>query len=258
MVKTTEQSLDEYSYAGENNPKTMQDSRQEYSKQNVKESTQKEMNQTKEQTSNEASKNEASNNEPTSNEAIQQNLDEKANNNGEQNTAPNVEEAESNEALGEEVAEEELDLVAQLQHDLANTKDALLRKAAELENVRKRVQKERIGLFEDARIQALQDIIPIAEDMNRTLEASASTEIDENFLQGVQMVASKFEQLFERYGVEQINQAQVPFDVDVHDAMLRQPTDDPAIPSNTVLQVLESGYKLGNRVIKHAKVIVSE
>lgn len=258
MVKTTEQSLDEYSYAGENNPKTMQDSRQEYSKQNVKESTQKEMNQTKEQTSNEASNNEASNNEPTSNEAIQQNLDEKANNNGEQNTATNVEEAESNEALGEEVAEEELDLVAQLQHDLANTKDALLRKAAELENVRKRVQKERIGLFEDARIQALQDIIPIAEDMNRTLEASASTEIDENFLQGVQMVASKFEQLFERYGVEQINQAQVPFDVDVHDAMLRQPTDDPAIPSNTVLQVLESGYKLGNRVIKHAKVIVSE
>ena len=176
----------------------------------------------------------------------------------EQTTAPNVAEDEPNEALVEEVAEEELDLVAQLQHDLANTKDALLRKAAELENVRKRVQKERIGLFEDARIQALQDIIPIAEDMNRTLEASASTEIDENFLQGVQMVASKFEQLFERYGVEQINQAQVPFDVDVHDAMLRQPTDDPAIPSNTVLQVLESGYKLGNRVIKHAKVIVSE
>lgn len=243
MVKTTEQSLDKHSYAGKNNPNTMQDSPQEYSKKNVKESTLKEMNQTKEQ---------------TSNEAIQQNLDEQANNDVEQTTAPNTAEDEPNEALVEEVAEEELDLVAQLQHDLANTKDALLRKAAELENVRKRVQKERIGLFEDARIQALQDIIPIAEDMNRTLEASASTEIDENFLQGVQMVASKFEQLFERYGVEPINQAQVPFDVDVHDAMLRQPTDDPAIPSNTVLQVLESGYKLGNRVIKHAKVIVSE
>ena len=243
MVKTTEQSLDEYSYAEEKNPNTMQVSPQEYSKKNVKESTQKEMNQAKEQ---------------TSNEAIQQNLDEQANNDVEQTTAPNVAEDEPNEALVEEVAEEELDIVAQLQHDLANTKDALLRKAAELENVRKRVQKERIGLFEDARIQALQDIIPIAEDMNRTLEASASTEIDENFLQGVQMVASKFEQLFERYGVEPINQAQVPFDVDVHDAMLRQPTDDPAIPSNTVLQVLESGYKLGNRVIKHAKVIVSE
>lgn len=235
--------MDEHSYAGENNPNTMQDSTQEYSKQNVKESTQKEMNQTIEETSNEEN---------------QLNLDEQANNDGEQTTTSNVVDTEPNEALVEEVAEEELDLVAQLQNDLANTKDALLRKAAELENVRKRVQKERIALFEDARIQALQDIIPIAEDMNRTLEASASTEIDENFLQGVQMVASKFEQLFERYGVEPINQAQVPFDVDIHDAMLRQPTEDPAIPSNTVLQVLESGYKLGNRVIKHAKVIVSE
>ena len=235
--------MDEHSYAGENNPNTMQDSTQEYSKQNVKESTQKEMNQTIEETNNEEN---------------QLNLDEQANNDGEQTTTSNVVDTEPNEALVEEVVEEELDVVAQLQNDLANTKDALLRKAAELENVRKRVQKERIALFEDARIQALQDIIPIAEDMNRTLEASASTEIDENFLQGVQMVASKFEQLFERYGVEPINQAQVPFDVDIHDAMLRQPTEDPAIPSNTVLQVLESGYKLGNRVIKHAKVIVSE
>ena len=243
MEKTTEQSLDIHSFAGENNSNTMQDRTQKYSKQNAKESTQKEMNQTKEQ---------------TSNEAIQQNLDEQVNNEGEHTTAPNSAEAEPNDALGEEVNKEELDLVDQLQLDLANTKDALLRKAAELENVRKRVQKERIGLFEDARIQALQDIIPIAEDMNRTLEASSSTQIDEDFLTGVQMVASKFKQLFERYGVEPINQAQVPFDVDVHDAMLRQPTDDPSIPSNTVLQVLESGYKLGNRVIKHAKVIVSE
>jgi molecular chaperone GrpE len=157
-----------------------------------------------------------------------------------------------------EVAEEELDLVAQLQTDLAHTKDALLRKAAELENVRKRVQKERISLFEDARIQALQDILPIAEDMNRTLEASATTEIDSSFLQGVQMVADKFKQLFERYGVETISETNVPFNVDLHDAMLRQPASDASIPSNTVLQVLESGYKIGTRVIKHAKVIVSE
>ncbi len=169
---------------------------------------------------------------------------------------------ESNQNLNQnpegEVAEEELDLVAQLQTDLAHTKDALLRKAAELENVRKRVQKERISLFEDARIQALQDILPIAEDMNRTLEASATTEIDSSFLQGVQMVADKFKQLFERYGVETISETNVPFNVDLHDAMLRQPASDSSIPSNTVLQVLESGYKIGTRVIKHAKVIVSE
>ena len=227
----------------------MKDSTQKNSKQNVKDSIQEDMNQ-----DNDLSSNESTSDETANKDSIEQNTDEEGSAAINLNTELTTDEVETDEANGEE----ELDLVAQLQLDLANTKDTLLRKAAELENVRKRVQKERISLFEDARIQALQEIIPIAEDMNRTLEASASTNIDDNFLQGVQMVASKFKQLFERYGVEPINQAQVPFDVDFHDAMLRQPTEDSKIPSNTVLQVLESGYKIGNRVIKHAKVIVSE
>ena len=83
MEKPTEQSWNEYSFAGENNPKTMQDRKQKYSKQNVKESTQKEMNHSKEQTSNEAN----------SNEVIQQNQNEQANGEGEQTTAPDVAEA---------------------------------------------------------------------------------------------------------------------------------------------------------------------
>ena len=237
-----------YIYKG-NDLDKMKDSTPKNSKQNVKDSIQEDMNQDKDLRSNEST-----NNETANKDLIEPKTDEEGSAAIDLNTELTTDEVETVEANGEE----ELDLVAQLQLDLANTKDTLLRKAAELENVRKRVQKERISLFEDARIQALQEIIPIAEDMNRTLEASASTKIDDNFLQGVQMVASKFKQLFERYGVEPINQAQVPFDVDFHDAMLRQPTEDPKITSNTVLQVLESGYKIGNRVIKHAKVIVSE
>ncbi len=207
--------------------------------------------------------NNSSSMEPTRNDSVnenpkKQNIEKIDSAKEEPNIQHNTDEIEISKATGEEIAEKELDLVAQLQQDLNNTKDALLRKAAELENVRKRVQKERISLFEDARIQALQDILPIAEDMNRTLEASTQTEIDPSFLQGVQMVADKFQQLFERYGVESINETQVPFNVDFHDAMLRQPAGDESIPSNMVLQVLESGYKIGNRVIKHAKVIVSE
>ena len=237
-----------YIYKG-NDLDKMKDSTQKNSKQNVKDSIQEDMNQ-----DNDLSSNESTANETANKDSIEPKTDEEGSAAIDLNTELTTDEAETDEADGEE----KIDLVAQLQLDLANTKDTLLRKAAELENVRKRVQKERISLFEDARIQALKEIIPIAEDMNRTLEASASTKIDDNFLQGVQMVASKFKQLFERYGVEPINQAQVPFNVDFHDAMLRQPTEDPKITSNTVLQVLESGYKIGNRVIKHAKVIVSE
>ena len=207
---------------------------------------------------NNSSSKESTRNDSVNKDPKKQNVEKIDSATEEPNIQHSADEIEINKATGEEIVVEELDLVAQLQQHLAYTKDALLRKAAELENVRKRVQKERISLFEDARIQALQDILPIAEDMNRTLEASATTEIDPSFLQGVQMVADKFQQLFEQYGVESIHETQVPFNVDLHDAMLRQPASDESIPSNMVLQVLESGYKIGNRVIKHAKVIVSE
>lgn len=156
------------------------------------------------------------------------------------------------------VSDEKENLIQQLEQELSNTKDSLLRKAAELENVRKRVQRERIQLFEDAKVSALQEFLPISEDMKRTLDASDGAEIDKSFLEGVQLVANKFEEVLKKYGVEKIDETGIPFDVNLHDALLRQPAPDEKTESNTVLQVLESGYKIGDRVIKHAKVIVSE
>lgn len=164
----------------------------------------------------------------------------------------NGQESEQQEIETEESA------IAQLEQELASTKDSLLRKAAELENVRKRVQRERAALYEDAKIAALQDFLPISEDIDRVLNASEEYEVDENFTAGVKLVAGKFEELFSKYGVESINETGIPFDVNLHDALLRQPAPHEKTKSDTVLQILESGYKIGNKVIKHAKVIVSE
>ncbi|HCD52314.1 MAG TPA: nucleotide exchange factor GrpE [Balneolaceae bacterium] len=169
-----------------------------------------------------------------------------------------VEEAASEDATNNNEESEQVALIEKLEKELNDTKDSLLRKAAELENVRKRVQRERITLFEDAKISALQEFLPISEDMKRTLDASEGSEIDKSFLEGVKMVASKFDEVLNRYGVERIDDTGVPFDVNIHDAMLRQPAPDKKTKSDTVLNVLESGYKIGDRVIKHAKVIVSE
>ncbi|MCR9132438.1 MAG: nucleotide exchange factor GrpE [bacterium] len=166
--------------------------------------------------------------------------------------ASNGQESEQQETETEESA------IAKLEQELASTKDSLLRKAAELENVRKRVQRERAALYEDARVAALQDFLPISEDIDRVLNATEEYEVDENFTAGVKLVAGKFEELFSKYGVEAINQTGIPFDVNLHDALLRQPAPDEKTGSDTVLQILESGYKIGNKVIKHAKVIVSE
>jgi molecular chaperone GrpE len=160
---------------------------------------------------------------------------------------------------GQEAEVSEKDMrIQSLEEELETAKDGLLRKAAELENVRKRVQRERVQLFEEAKAGALEDFMPIADDLLRTLKAAEESEIEDSFLEGVTMVATKFQNVLEKHGVERIDKTGVPFDVNLHDAMLKQPAPDNETKSDTVLQVLESGFKIGNRTIKHAKVIVSE
>lgn len=159
----------------------------------------------------------------------------------------------------EEPQKNEKDLrIEELEQELSSMKDTMLRKAAELDNVRKRVQRERIQLFEEAKAGALEDFMPIADDLLRTLKAAEESKIEDSFLEGVQLVADKFKNVLEKHGVERIDETGVPFDVNLHDAMMKQPAPDEETGSDVVLQVLESGYKIGNRTIRHAKVIVSE
>ncbi|MEX0724134.1 MAG: nucleotide exchange factor GrpE [Gracilimonas sp.] len=173
-----------------------------------------------------------------------------------------VEEEQVHEAQAveeEQPEKDEKDLrIEELENELASVKDSMLRKAAELDNVRKRVQRERIQLFEEAKAGALEDFMPIADDLIRTLKAAEESKIENSFLEGVQLVADKFKNVLEKHGVERIDETGVPFDVNLHDAMMKQKATDDETGSDVVLQVLESGYKIGNRTIRHAKVIVSE
>ena len=148
--------------------------------------------------------------------------------------------------------------IEELEAELAVAKNSMLRKAAELENVRKRVQKERYQLREQVKAEAMQDFLPLNDDLLRTLDASKDSSVDENFLAGVEMVSQKFAEILAKHGIEKIDDTGVPFDVNLHDALLRQPATDEKTPSDTVLQVLERGYRMGEKVIKHAKVIVSQ
>ncbi|MFP8488984.1 nucleotide exchange factor GrpE [Gracilimonas sp. Q87] len=169
-----------------------------------------------------------------------------------------IETPEDIEDSTENESDEEQSRIEELEAELAHTKDSLLRKAAELDNIRKRVQRERVQLFEEAKAGALEDFMPIADDLLRTLKAAEESEIEDSFLEGVTMVAEKFKNVLEKHGVERIDETGVPFDVNLHDAMMKQPAPDEKTGSDVVLQVLESGYKIGNRTIRHAKVIVSE
>lgn len=148
--------------------------------------------------------------------------------------------------------------VEELEEELAEAKDAHLRKAADLENYRKRVQRERSQIYETAKANALEDFLEINDDLQRTLKAAEDLDVNETFMDGVMLVANKFKEVLDKHGVERIDEEGVPFDVDFHDAMMRQKPEDDSIKSDIVLNVIESGYRIGDRTIRHAKVIVSE
>ncbi|MDG5766667.1 nucleotide exchange factor GrpE [Balneolales bacterium ANBcel1] len=146
----------------------------------------------------------------------------------------------------------------QLKKELASSRESVLRKAAEFENLKRRTQKEKAVMFEDARVDAVSRFLPIREDLKRSLEAAERQQVDSGFVEGLKMMMNNFDRVLEQYNVEPIEETGVPFDVDRHDAMLSQPAGDDSVETNTVLQVMEPGYRIGDRVIRHAKVIVSQ
>lgn len=148
--------------------------------------------------------------------------------------------------------------VEELEQELAEVKDNHLRKAAELENYRKRVQRERSQVYETAKANALEDFLEINDDLQRTLKAAEELDVNDTLMDGVSLVANKFKEVLSKYGVERIDEEGVPFNVDLHDAMMRQKPEDDSIGSDVVLNVVESGYRMGDKTIRHAKVIVSE
>lgn len=146
----------------------------------------------------------------------------------------------------------------QLQEEQAELKDARLRKVAELDNYRKRVKRERSLVHEKAKANALRDFLEVNDDLQRTLEAAEDLDVNETFLEGVLMVSNKFKEVLDKNDVQRIDQEGVPFNVDFHDAMMRRKPEDDSIESDMVLNIVESGYRMGDRTIRHAKVIVSE
>ena len=178
----------------------------------------------------------------------------------EQDQTAAEDESKDTELLDEQMQRirEQEEEIENLRNEIDSVKETQLRKAAEMENMRKRLERERVQVFENARRSAVESFLPVNDDLHRTLNAMEEADAEPSYLDGIKMVANKFDDVLEKYGVERIDEEGIPFDVDLHDAMLRQKPDDDSIESGTVLQILENGYRIGERTIRHAKVIVSE
>lgn len=134
--------------------------------------------------------------------------------------------------------------------------DKLLRSLAELDNYRKRTDREKKQLVQNANQDLIRDLLPVLDDFERSLKTAPSTKEAAGFHRGVQMIYQKMMSILQSYGLEPVESAGDPFDVDRHDALLQVENDQFA--SGIIIEEHEKGYFLNGQVLRHAKVVVSK
>ena len=137
---------------------------------------------------------------------------------------------------------------------LSAAKDQLLRTAAEYENFRKRSAREQDAAFNNGVGFAVSQILAILDTLDMAANAPTT---DENYKKGVMMTLDKAAAAFRVLKVEEIPALGLPFDPEVHSAVMQQPAAE-GQESGTVVQVFQKGYKLGDKVVRHATVVVAE
>jgi molecular chaperone GrpE len=156
----------------------------------------------------------------------------------------------------EEEAEEK-DPLKKAQEEIDELKDKWLRSVAEFENYRKRTLKERAELILNGGEKVITAILPILDDMERAIENGAKTDDPEVLREGMTLIHQKFMKTLEAQGVSKIETKDADFDTDVHEAVAMVPGmgDD---KKGKVIDCLQEGYKLNDKVIRHAKVAVGQ
>ena len=156
-----------------------------------------------------------------------------------------------------------VDPVEQLTQDLQRTKDQLLRQAAEYQNYRRRTEKERAEWVRRAQIPVIESMLTVLDDFRRSLDASEQVEQQETpgpayqaLKEGVELVYKNFAGALEKLGVEYIEAVGQPFNENLHEALMQMPASDDAAPG-IIVQEIQRGYRLGDRVLRHSKVIVA-
>ena len=166
------------------------------------------------------------------------------------------EEVETEEAAEEEEAEEK-DPLEKAQDEIAELKDKWLRSVAEFENYRKRTLKERAELILNGGEKFITAILPILDDMERAIENGKKTDDPDVLREGIELIYQKFMKTLEAQGVRKIEALDADFNTDVHEAVAMVPGmgDD---KKGKVIDCLQKGYQLNDKVIRHAKVAVGQ
>ena len=165
-----------------------------------------------------------------------------------------IENQENKTVEGIEAAEE-LTVEQKLEEDLANEKDKHLRLFAEFENYKRRTSKERMELFKTANQDVLQSILPVLDDFDRAM-IEISKSADEVLLKGVQLIHEKLKSTLVSKGLEEVGvRPGDAFNADFAEAITQIPAPTPALKGK-IVDVIEKGYKLGDKIIRFPKVVI--
>ena len=161
---------------------------------------------------------------------------------------------EPQEEKAEETIEEKL---AKSEAEVADLKDRLLRQMAEFDNYRKRTMKEKADIILNGSAGVVTDILPVIDDLERAIANSSKSEDYTALKEGVELIYNKLMHILEQKGLQKISPKNEPFDTDFHEAiaMIPAPSED---MKGKVLDCAIDGYKLNDKVLRHAKVAVGE
>lgn len=167
-------------------------------------------------------------------------------------------ECEVNENIVNEIESAvELTVEEQLQEDLAKEKDKFLRLFAEFENFKKRTTKERIDLFKTANEEVLQAMLPVLDDFDRAIVEISKSD-DALLLKGVELIHDKLKSTLVSKGLEQVEvRAGDAFNPDYAEAITQIPAPSKELKGK-IVDVIEKGYKLGDKIIRFPKVVIGQ
>jgi len=147
--------------------------------------------------------------------------------------------------------------LAAVQKELSESKDKYLRLSAEFDNFRKRTVREKMEMIQTAGMTLLKDILPFVDDFERGIEMAANTEDMDAVRTGMELIYSKLKDFLATHRVKEINAMNEPFNADWHEAVtnIPAPTDD---MKGKIVDVIQKGYTLNEKIIRYPKVVVGE
>jgi molecular chaperone GrpE len=170
-----------------------------------------------------------------------------------QNEPTKEEQAEEAEEKEEEVEKKE----PTAEEKLAELQDRYLRLTAEYDNFRKRTLKEKIDLQRSANENLLNALLPVADDFDRGLQSVDEAKDIEAVKEGLNLIAGKFQGFLTQQGVKEIEAVKKEFDTDLHEAITKIPAPSKKLKGK-VVDVVQKGYMLNDKVLRYAKVVIGE